>query len=65
MPQPIVTLEGNELYRFVESMRILVGMRDALEGPDVVEVMIQEDGLKFKADYDSWTRPFGETRMEG
>lgn len=63
--QAIVTLEGNELFRFIEKMRILVGMTDALKGPNTIEVMIQEDGLKFKADYGIWTPGVGEVRIEG
>ena len=38
---------------------IAEGLAESARGGAVVHVMIQEDGLKFKMNYGTWTPPLG------
>ena len=50
----VVTLSEKELRMIAK------GFESAADSRATVQVMIQNDGVKFKLDYGSWTPPMGK-----
>lgn len=53
MKYNVVTLSTSELRMIAD------GLKEAADLKATVQVMIQEDGLKFKMNYGTWTAPLG------
>lgn len=53
MKNNVVTLSTSELRMIAD------GLKEAADLKATVQVMIQEDGLKFKMNHGGWTPPMG------